>query len=132
MYDIKYSEGAFIAKESVQTTFLDIKLERRVPVFSFDREMLIEKLSNLAGFHDINFPDHPSFSSDFYVRGNDAEKVRAFFSKKLISFFSAYGFYHIMSNGKRLIVRQFFRPATPAEASAMIEFGLALKKKVDG
>jgi hypothetical protein len=37
-----------------------------------------------------------------------------------------------MSNGRELIVRQFLRPATPAEAAAMIEFGIALKKKIDG
>ena len=94
--------------------------------------MLLEKLSHLAGFRDIDFPEHPDFSDDFYVRGNNPEKVRRFFTPELISFFSAYGFYHIACNGNTLIVRQFFRPATPAEATAMIEFGLALKKKIDG
>lgn len=132
LFDIKYSEGVFIAKESVQTTFLHIKLKNTVPVFSFDREMLLEKLSNLAGFHDIDFPKNPTFSRDFYVRGNNPNAVRDFFSEELISFFSAYGFYHVMSNGNELIVRQFLRTATPAEATAMIEFGLALKKKIEG
>ena len=132
LFDIKYSEGVFIAKESVQTTLLRIRLATAVPVFSFDREMLLEKLSHLAGFHDIDFPEHPEFSNDFYVRGNNPEKVREFFTAELISFFSAYGFYHILCNGKELIVRQFLRPATPAEAAAMIAFGLALKKRIDG
>ena len=70
LFDIKYSEGVFIAKESVQTTLLRVQLENPVPVFSFDREMLLEKLSHLAGFNDIDFPEHPEFSNDFYVRGN--------------------------------------------------------------
>lgn len=131
LFDITFSEGVFIAKESVQTTFLRIKLKSSIPVFSFDREMLLEKLSNLAGFHDIDFPKHPAFSKDFYVRGNRPSDVQEFFTDELISFFSAYGFYHIMSDGKTLIVRQFLRSATPAEATAMIEFGLALKKKID-
>ncbi len=131
LFDITFSEGVFIAKESVQTTFLRIKLKSSIPVFSFDREMLLEKLSNLAGFHDIDFPKHPTFSKDFYVRGNRPSEVQEFFTDELISFFSAYGFYHIMSDGKTLIVRQFLRSATPAEATAMIEFGLALKKKID-
>lgn len=132
LFDITYSEGVFIAKESVQTTLLRVRLKSPVPVFSFDREMLLEKLSHLAGFHDIDFPKHPEFSDDFYVRGNDPKKIRAFFTPELISFFSAYGFYHIMCNGKELIVRQFLRPASPAEASAMIAFGLALKEKIGG
>ncbi|MGB0254748.1 MAG: SulP family inorganic anion transporter [Flavobacteriaceae bacterium] len=132
LFDITYSEGVFIAKESVQTTLLRVRLTSPVPVFSFDREMLLEKLSHLAGFHDIDFPEHPDFSDDFYVRGNDPKKIRAFFTPELISFFSAYGFYHIMCNGSELIVRQFLRPASPAEASAMIAFGLALKEKIDG
>jgi len=132
LFDITYSEGVFIAKESVQTTLLRVRLKSPVPVFSFDREMLLEKLSHLAGFHDIDFPEHPDFSDDFYVRGNDPKKVRAFFTPELISFFSAYGFYHIMCNGSELMVRQFLRPASPAEASAMIAFGLALKEKIDG
>ena len=130
--DIHYSEGAFIAKENVQTTLLRVRLDKRIPVFSFDRELLLEKLSLLAGIHDIDFPEHPGFSRDFYVRGNDPKKIRSFFNNKMVSFFSAYGFYHIMSNGKELLVRQFLRPATPAEAAAMIEFGLALKEKIDG
>ncbi len=130
--DIHYSEGAFIAKENIQTTLLRVQLDKEIPVFSFDRELLLEKLSHLAGIHDIDFPEYPEFSHDFYVQGNDPQKVRAFFNAKMVSFFSAYGFYHIMSNGKELLVRQFLRPATPAEAAAIIEFGLALKEKIDG
>jgi MFS superfamily sulfate permease-like transporter len=130
--DIHYSEGAFIAKENVQTTLLRVRLDKKIPVFSFDRELLLEKLSLLAGIHDIDFPDHPEFSRDFYVQGNEPKKIQSFFNNKMVSFFSAYGFYHIMSNGKELLVRQFLRPATPAEAAAMIEFGLALKEKIDG
>ncbi len=130
--DIHYSEGAFIAKENIQTTLLRVQLDKEIPVFSFDRELLLEKLSHLAGIHDIDFPKYPEFSRDFYVQGNDPKKIRAFFDDKMVSFFSAYGFYHIMSNGKELLVRQFLRPATPAEAAAMIEFGLALKEKIDG
>jgi MFS superfamily sulfate permease-like transporter len=132
LFDINYSEGAFIAKENIQTTLLRVQLEREIPVFSFDRELLLEKLSHLAGIHDIDFPDYPEFSRDFYVQGNNPKKIRAFFDAKMVSFFSAYGFYHIMSNGRELIVRQFLRPATPAEAAAMIEFGIALKEKIDG
>ena len=130
--DINYSEGAFIAKENVQTTLLRVRLDKEVPVFSFDRELLLEKLSHLTGIHDIDFPKYPEFSRDFYVQGKDPKKIRAFFDDKMVSFFAAYGFYHIMSNGKELLVRQFLRPATPAEAAAMIEFGLALKEKIDG
>jgi len=85
----------------------------------------------LTGIHDIDFPKHPEFSRDFYVQGKDPKKIRAFFDDKMVSFFAAYGFYHIMSNGKELLVRQFLRLATPAEAAAMIEFGLALKEKID-
>jgi carbonic anhydrase len=132
LFDINYSEGAFIAKENVQTTLLRVALEKPIPVFSFDRELLLEKLSHLAGIHDIDFPEFPSFSKDFYVQGDNPKKVRAFFDAKMVSFFSAYGFYHIMSNGRELLVRQFLRPATPAEAAALIEFGEALKQKIDG
>ncbi len=132
LFDIKYSEGVFIAKESVQTTLLRVVLNTRIPVFSFDREQLLEKLSHLAGFHDIDFPQHPAFSDAFFVRGYDPKLVRNFFTNDLVSFFTAYGFYHISCNGTELVVRQFLRPATPAEATALIEFGIALKKKIDG
>lgn len=131
LFDIKYSEGVFIAKESVQTSLLYVRLEKKIPVFSIDREMLLEKLSHLAGFHDIDFPNYPEFSKNFFVQGHHPEQIRMFFTAELVAFFSAYGFYHIDSNGEELIVRQFYRPATPAEVSAMIEFGLMLKKKID-
>ena len=71
-------------------------------------------------------------SASSFTWGTPGTFSNTFFDAEMVSFFSAYGFYHIMSNGRELIVRQFLRPATPAEAAAMIEFGLALKEKIDG
>ena len=44
--DIHYSEGAFIAKENIQTTLLRVQLDKGIAVFSFERELLREKVSH--------------------------------------------------------------------------------------
>ncbi|WP_339757720.1 SulP family inorganic anion transporter, partial [uncultured Winogradskyella sp.] len=44
IFDIEFSEGEFIAKETIRTTMLHITLGRKIPKFTLDREGFLEKV----------------------------------------------------------------------------------------
>ena len=44
LFDLSYSEGAFIAKENLEATFLKIKAPKKLPLFVLDKENLISIL----------------------------------------------------------------------------------------
>ncbi len=44
LFDVTFSEGEFIAKEVIRSTMLHIKTSSNVPVFTLDREGLLERL----------------------------------------------------------------------------------------
>ena len=79
VFDVEFTEGAFIAKEVIKTSVMYIKLETEIPVFTLDREGLLKFIYSLAGFRDIDFEDHPDFSKRFYLSGPDDLALRSFF-----------------------------------------------------
>ena len=65
LFDLSYSEGAFIAKEDLKSTFLQIKAPYQMPIFILDKENLMSSLYGLSGLQDIDFKKHPDFSKRF-------------------------------------------------------------------
>ncbi|MFD0863197.1 SulP family inorganic anion transporter [Sungkyunkwania multivorans] len=127
LFDIEYSEGAFIAKEVVRTTMLYIDLKRTIPIFTLDREGFLEMLYHLAGFRDIDIDGHSDFSKRFYLRGEDQEAIRELFTDELVLFFESNPYYHIESNGSSLIIKNKERLASVREVKALVDFGTRLQ-----
>ncbi|WP_340203632.1 SulP family inorganic anion transporter [Ascidiimonas sp. W6] len=123
VFDIEYSEGAFIAKEVLHSTFLFININAVIPAFTLDREGLLEKVYQWAGFDDIDFQDHPDFSNRFYLYGENEEAIRAFFTDELILFFESNPYYHIESNGTALLIKGKERLFGIQEIKKLIDFG---------
>ena len=61
LFDLSYSEGAFIAKEDLKSTFLQIRAPYKMPVFVLDKENLMSSFYGLSGLQDIDFKEHPDF-----------------------------------------------------------------------
>ena len=55
LFDLSFSEGAFIAKEDLKSTFLQVKSPIEMPVFVLNKENIMTSIFNLVGFEDINF-----------------------------------------------------------------------------
>lgn len=127
LFDIEFSEGAFIAKEVVRTTMLHIVLSAPIPEFTLDREGFLEKVSALAGIKDILIENHEDFSKRFYLQGDNEAGIAKFFNDDLTHFFESNSYYHVESNGSSLLIFGKERLASVKEIKALFEYGKRLK-----
>lgn len=130
LFDIEFSEGEFIAKEVIRTSMLHIELNTSIPVFTLDRESLIDRVYALAGFSDINFEHHQDFSKRFHLVGEDRDAIKVLFNDDLIRFFESNPYYHIESNGNSLLIFSKQRLASTKEIKALLDFGKRLKQVI--
>lgn len=126
LFDITFSEGEFIAKEVVRSTMLFIKTSPNVPVFTLDREGLLERLYALTGYKDIDIEAHADFSNRFYLRGENERDIRTLFTDELVLFFESNAYYHIESSKDGLLVFSKERVASIKEIKALLDFGSRL------
>ncbi len=122
VFDLSYSEGAFITKEDLRATFLLFESPLELPVFVLDKEDLRTTLYHWAGFNDINFKKHPDFSKRFHLSGNDTAAIRKIFTPELIYFFESHPFFHIESNGSHLLIKGKDRLSSIQEIKLMLSF----------
>ena len=126
LFDITFSEGEFIAKEVIRSTMLYIKTSLDVPVFTLDREGLLERFYALAGFRDINIENHADFSKRFYLRGENVKEIKALFTDEVVRFFESNAYYHIESSKDGLLIFSKERIASIKEIKALLDFGIRL------
>tara|TARA_R110001583_G_scaffold183920_1_gene342799 strand:+ start:14450 stop:16672 length:2223 start_codon:yes stop_codon:yes gene_type:complete len=126
LFDIEFNEGEFIAREVVKTTILHIKLEQPIPVFTLDKEGLLDFIYGMAGFKDIDIENHPDFNKRFYLSGPDRDDIQDLFTDELILFLESNPYYHIESNGKSIMILKKERLLSVKEIKAMLYFGKQL------
>lgn len=128
LFDIEFSEGEFIAREVVKTTILRIKLKRTIPVFTLDKEGLLDFIYGMAGFKDIQLENHPDFNKRFFLSGEDQDAIQNLFSNELILFLESNPYYHIETNGDSILILKKERLLSVKEIKAMIYFGKQLNQ----
>ncbi len=126
VFDVEFTEGAFIAKEVVKATVLHIKLDQKIPIFTLDKEGLLEMIYSLAGFENISIDNHPDFNKRFYLSGENKNEIKKIFTDDLILFLESNPYYHIESNGCSLMILKKERLLSVKEIKAMIYFGAQL------
>ncbi len=131
LFDLSYSEGAFIAKEDLRSTFLKIKAPKQTPVFVLDKENFMTPIFQLSGLKDINFKKHPDFSKRFYLSGEDRKSIRSFFTDDLIFFFESHPTYYLESNGKSILIRGKERLASIQEIKQILAFAEELLRLLE-
>jgi MFS superfamily sulfate permease-like transporter len=130
IFDIEFSEGEFIAKETVRTTMLHMSLREKIPEFTLDREGFLEKVYAFAGFKDIPVHKHNDFNKRFYLLGEDTKAIKSYFNDDIIHFFESNPYYHVESNGNSLLVFSKERLASTKEVKALFDFGKRLKNVI--
>lgn len=130
LFDIIYTEGEFIAKETIRSTMVTIDLPYCIPKFTIDKEGFLEKLYTIAGYQDINIPGYADFSKRFYLVGEDREAILEFFSRELISFLECNPYYHIESKGNQLLLFNKERLATIKEIKVLLDYAKRLQKVI--
>ena len=126
LFDLSYSEGAFIAKEDLKSSFLMIKLDQQVPQFILDKEHLLASLYEPLGYKDIDFIDAPDFSRRFFLSGKNRSEIRKWFSPELIFFFESHSYFHIETNKNILLIKGKNRLSSIDEIKKMLAFGTEL------
>lgn len=126
LFDVEFTEGAFIAREVVKTTVMHIQLQNEIPVFTLDKEGLLDFIYGLAGFKDITLESHSDFNKRFYLSGEKPEAIRDLFTDDLILFLESNPYYHIESNGSALLILKKERLLSVQEIKAMLYFGKQL------
>ena len=67
--DVTFSEGAAFTAETFNTTLMVLKLNKKIPVFTMEKEGVFEKIFDrvmaFTGYKDIDFEMYPDFSKNF-------------------------------------------------------------------
>ena len=130
VFDLEWTEGAFIAKEVVKTTMMHIKLDVDIPVFTLDKEGLLRLIYSLAGFKDISIENHPDFNRRFNLSGENEKAIHELFTDEMVLFLESHPYYHIESNGSSLLILKNERLLGVQEIKRMIYFGQQLHNLV--
>ena len=128
LFDIEFSEGEMIAKQVIRASMFFIKLDRRVPEFTLDKEGVFEYIYHFTGFKDIEIDNHPDFSKRFYLSGKNQGKIKELFTDELVLFFESNPYYHIESSEHGLLILDKERLAGVKEIKALADFGIRLQK----
>ena len=125
-FDLSFSEGIFIAKEDLNSSFLLIKTPKPTPVFVLDRENFMTPIYQLAGIEDLDFEEFPDFSKRFFLSGEDTVAIKSFFTKEVVFFFESHPIYHVESKGDCLLVKGKDRAASVLEIKGLLSFAREL------
>ena len=133
--DVTFSEGAAFTAETFNTTLMILKLPKKIPVFTMEKEAVFDKILDrvraYTGYKDIDFDMYPDFSKKFLIWGNQEDEIRSFFTDTIIRFFESRQIYHLESNGEALIVFDKIKLARTDETIAFIDYGKELAKRLE-
>jgi len=106
--DVTFSEGAMLAKEVYHSSMQYIKLPYEAPQFMLRREELVDRVFDrvrvFGSMRDINFNSNPEFSKQYYLKGDEKEKIKAFFTDEMLDYFINNPIEHIECNGKEILI----------------------------
>ncbi len=134
--DVTFNEGAAFTAETFNTTLMVIKLNKKIPIFTMEKEGVFEKIFDrvmaFTGYKDIDFEMYPDFSDKFLIMGNQESEIRSFFTDEIIRFFENHQIYHLESNGEALVIFDKIKLARTDETVAFIDYGKELATLLDG
>jgi len=128
--DVTFNEGEAFSAETFNTTLIVMRLNKKIPVFTMEKEGLFERLFDrviaLTGYKDIDFEMYPDFSKKFLITGKEEPKIRSFFTDERIRFFENNHIYHIESNGEAIMIFDKIKLARTDETISLIEYSKQL------
>lgn len=133
--DVTFNEGQAFTAETFNTTLMVLKLNKKIPVFTLDKEGVFERIFDrvmaFTGYKDIDFAIYPDFSKKFLLKGNNESDIRSFFTDDIIRFFENHQMYHLESNGEALLIFNKIKLARTDETLEFISFGEELATLLD-
>ena len=128
--DVTFNEGNAFTAETFNTTLMILKLNKKLPIFTMEKEGVLEKIIDrvmaFTGYKDINFEMYPDFSKKFLLMGPNEDEIRSFFTDEIIQFFENHQIYHIESNGESMVIFDKIKLARTDETISFIDYGKEL------
>jgi MFS superfamily sulfate permease-like transporter len=129
LLDVTFDEGVLVP-QVYHTTAQVLWLPEPLPVFVLERESLLDRVLELAGFENIELEHFTKLSRRFVLQSPDEASIRLFMTPALQRFFEAEEIYHVESNGEALVVFKGMRLASPHEVERMIGFSERLARQL--
>jgi hypothetical protein len=102
--DITLTEGVRQEKNDTHITIVQLsELGLTAPDFALEPEGLWSKFSELVNGKDIDFKTFPDFSAKYYLRGDNEEAIREFFTEPVIRFLENREEMHIECHKNKLL-----------------------------
>ncbi len=88
IFDFRYDDGSRrINSTNRQTVVAFPYLNIDLAAFEVRPEHLLHKLGTTLGFQDIDFNEHPHFSSKYLLRGQQVFRIRQLFDSRIVHVF---------------------------------------------
>lgn len=98
-----------------------------LPEFQLRPENIFDKIGTAFGYRDIDFGEHPAFSSRYLLRGTDETAVRGLFDAGLIEQIMSHDRICIEGRGALLVLYRTRRRVRPNQISGFIDEVRALR-----
>jgi hypothetical protein len=129
LFDYRYDTGSGKNHSVHRQTVAAVSLGARaaLPEFELRPENIFHKIGAAFGYQDIDFPDYPSFSSRYLVRGKDEAAVRAVFDGTVIEAVGSAKNICIEGGGSWLVIYRAGRRVDPAKIPEFLDAARALR-----
>lgn len=121
--DVTFDEGAFIVNEEHHMTILTIDLPFDIPIFALEKQALIDRILNYAGYEEADFKVVRDVASDFDLKAPPEQNLKEFFDDELMEFLRTHEVYHLESKGNAIMIFKFDRLAGALEVERMVDWG---------
>ena len=129
MFDYRYTVGGGKNSQTFNQTVVYFEPSNlNLPFFSLRPEHLLHKLIEAFGYQDIDFGNHPTFSSKYLLRGPDELALRNLFSDALLSFYEANLGLSADGGGNQLFIFQQNYRQPPAQIQSTVSAALKLQR----
>jgi hypothetical protein len=97
------------------------RLGAELPPFELSREHIFHKIGQAFGFQDIDFPECPSFSKRYLLRGQREMAIRRLFDGHLLDFLAKIKELNVEANGGVMVIYRAGVRVRPAELLGFLD-----------
>lgn len=127
VFDYQYTTGGGKNSTTHSQSVVAIRQDGRpLPAFQLRPEGIFHKLGSMLGFNDIDFPEHPRFSSQFLLKGQHELAVRAAFTPEVIGYLEGRKDICVEGGGNWVIVYRSGRRLIPEQIAGFVEEGFTI------
>ena len=124
IFDYNYTTGGGKSRHTWKQSVISFRFPGApLPKFLLRPEGFWDKIGAWMGFQDIDFDDHPEFSSSYLLRGDDEQAVRRLFTAAILDYFTENRKLTTEGCGQALLFYRIEVRVQPQELRSFLEEG---------